>query len=73
MKNELLHYDWMIREAAPKAPRIFSKPTSKLQETEWDLLDRLAVVTQDLKMPRDELNRLYTTYVRPENRHTSLE
>lgn len=67
MKHELLNYDWMIREAAPKAPKLFSKPVAKLDEAEYALLDSLAALSLDVDARWDRLREQYATYVHPEH------
>lgn len=70
MKQELLNYDWIVKEAKPKAPRLFSKPVSKLDETEYSLLDTLATLSLDVDAHWDRICEQYATYVRPENLRT---
>jgi hypothetical protein len=47
MKNELLNYDWIIKEAEPQKPNIFSISVSNLVETEHSLLNILAEVSSE--------------------------
>ena len=67
MKNELLNYDWLIREAAPKKPAIFALPVEKLTQTDLDLLHQLATFSGQAEGKLDEIRRLYTTYLATEN------
>jgi hypothetical protein len=71
MKHELLHYDWIIREAPPQAPALFLKPPTKLTGAEIALLDDLAVATLDVDNQWATLQTLYGRYVSPRNlRHS---
>lgn len=65
MKNELLNYDWMLRQA--KASRLFSKLVSNLGEGERILLDILATLSLDADTQWNCLCDQYASYVRPEN------
>lgn len=67
MKNELLNYDWIIREATPQPPRIFSKAVSNLDETEHRLLNRLAEISSDDELNLSMICAKYETYVHTEN------
>lgn len=69
MKNELLNYDWMLKQA--KAPRLFSRLLSNLSEDEHILLDILATLSLDADVQWDYLCDQYTSYVRPENLQTN--
>jgi hypothetical protein len=65
MKNELLNYDWMLKQV--KAPRLFSKPIASLGEDERVLLDVLATLTLDVDAQWNCLCDLYNSYVRSKN------
>lgn len=65
MKNELLNYDWMLRQAKPL--RLFSKLVSNLDEDERILLDILATLSLDADTQWDCLCDQYAFYARPEN------
>jgi hypothetical protein len=67
MKNELLNYDWIIKEAKPQAPKIFSKPVIKLDEAESHLLDILATLSLDVDVNWSRIRDQYATYVQAEN------
>jgi len=67
MKQELLNYDWIIKEARPKAPKLFSKPVAKMDEAECSLLDTLAALSLDVEVHWERIGEQYATYVRPEN------
>lgn len=67
MKNELLNYDWIIKEAKPKAPKIFSKPVIKLDEAESHLVDILATLSLDVDANWSRIRDQYATYVQAEN------
>lgn len=67
MKNELLNYDWLIREATPKKPAIFALPVAKLNQADLDLLDQLATFSGQADGKLDEIRRLYTGYLAAEN------
>ncbi|HEX2998037.1 MAG TPA: hypothetical protein VHP14_24645 [Anaerolineales bacterium] len=69
MKNELLNYDWMLRQV--RAPRLFSKPVSNLDEGERIFLDILATLSLDSDARWGELCDQYTSYVHPENLRTA--
>lgn len=70
MKNELLNYDWIIREAQPQAPQVFAKPVARLDAAECRLLDALAVLSLDGDTHWNRIRDHYLTYVHPENLRT---
>jgi hypothetical protein len=65
MKNELLNYDWMLKQVKP--PRLFSKPLSHLAEGDCILLEILATLSLEADANWSEIRDEYTSYVRPEN------
>jgi hypothetical protein len=65
MKNELLNYDWMLKQVKP--PRLFSKPLSHLEEGDCILLEILATLSLDVEAHWSEICDQYTSYVRSEN------
>jgi hypothetical protein len=67
MKNELLMYEWLIKEAAPKKPKLLSKSVTKLDEKEKLLLAQLAELSLDVDKNFDDLGEKYETYVRRDN------
>lgn len=67
MKNELLNYDWMIKEAAPQKPKIFTKPVANLDEGDYSLLNRLAEISSDEDPDLSVICANYETYVHAEN------
>lgn len=69
MKNELLNYDWMLKQV--QVPRLFSKPMSNLDEGECILLDILAILSLDVDAHWGEICDQYVSYVHPENLRTS--
>lgn len=48
MKNELLNYEWITKKAKLKAPKFFSKPVIRLDESENRLLETLATLSSDV-------------------------
>jgi hypothetical protein len=70
MKNELLNYDWILKDAGPKAPKIFSKPVIKLDEAESGLLDTLATLSLDVDANWGRIRDQYATYVQAKNLRT---
>ncbi len=71
MKNELLNYDWIIKEAGLQKPKIFSKSVPNLVETEHSLLNMLAEVSSEEERELSVLCAKYETYVHAENLWTS--
>lgn len=67
MKNELFNYDWIVREAAPQAPRIFSWTYAKLDQSKKDLLDNLAYLSINADNNFQQLKAIYSEYVPPES------
>ena len=65
MKNELLNYDWMLKQV--KAPGLFSKSVSNLSEDERILLDILATLSLDADTQWNCLCDQYASYVHPQN------
>jgi hypothetical protein len=65
MKNELLNYDWMLKQV--KAPRLFSKLVSNLSEDERISLDIVATLSLDIDSNWNYLCDHYRSYVYPEN------
>jgi hypothetical protein len=68
MKNELLNYDWLLKKV--KAPRLFSKPVSHLDEGDCIFLEILAALSQDIDTNWDLIRDQYVSYVHPENLRT---
>ncbi len=65
MKNELLNYDWMLKQAKP--PRLFSRPVSHLDEGDCILLDILATLSLNVDAHWSDICDQYNAYVRTEN------
>jgi hypothetical protein len=65
MKNELLNYDWMLKQA--QVPGLFSKLVSNLSEDERILLDIVATLSLDADAQWGCLCDQYASYVRPQN------
>ncbi len=70
MKQELLHYDWIVRKAQPKAPKVFSKRIEQLDEAEYRLLDTLATASLAVDANWRSLRDQYASYVLAENLRT---
>jgi len=73
MKNELLNYDWMIKEAAPQKPKLFSKSMSQLAETEHRLLNKLAEIASAEELNLSMICSAYESYVHAENLWSSAQ
>jgi hypothetical protein len=69
MKNELLNYDWMLRQV--KAPKLFSRPVSTLGEGDRILLDVFATLSLDVDGNWSCICDQYASYVRSENLRSS--
>jgi hypothetical protein len=67
MKNELLNYDWIIKEATPQPPKLFSKSVANLDKSEYNLLNLLAEISSDDKPNLSMICAKYQTYVHVEN------
>jgi hypothetical protein len=67
MKNELLNYDWIIKEATPQPPKLFSKSVAKLDEAEHNLLNMLAEISSEEDPSPSIICAKYQTYVHVEN------
>jgi hypothetical protein len=67
MKNEFLNYDWIIKEAMPRPPKLFSKSVSNLDETEQNLLTTLAEISSEEEPSLSIICTKYQTYVHVEN------
>ena len=65
MKNELLNYDWMLKQVKP--PRLFSRPVSRLDEGDCILLDILATLSLNVDVHRSDICDQYNAYVLTEN------
>ncbi len=68
MKNELLNYDWMLKQVKP--PALFSKPVARLDEGDCILLDIVATLSLDADACWNDIHDQYTSYVHPENQRT---
>lgn len=67
MKNELLNYDWLIKEALPQKPALFSKSVAQLGSTEIAFLNHLAEISSVEEPNCSTIDPHYRTYVHPEN------
>lgn len=65
MKNELLNYDWLLRQV--RTPRLFTMSVSHLDEGECIFLEILATLSLNAEAHWDQLCDQYSCYVRPEN------
>jgi len=67
MKNELLNYDWILKEATPQPPKLFSKSVANLDEAEHNLLNMLAEISSEEEPSLSIICAKYQTYVHVEN------
>jgi hypothetical protein len=68
MKNELLNYDWMITRSGQKKPQIVRTKYDRLNESDLELLDSLAILSINVDNNFEKIAKIYNRIVQKENK-----